>query len=116
MKKQHIKLSDKDKTYLENFLSKGVQNVRVQKRALALQLLDQGKTYKEVQKTLGLSYSTVLKWAKKYKESGLAFMEDKARSGRPIEINGEICAKVTALACSTPPEGYGNWSLRLLSD
>jgi hypothetical protein len=31
-------------------------------------------------------------------------------------LSGEERAKVTALACSKPPQGYGRWSLRLLSD
>jgi hypothetical protein len=31
-------------------------------------------------------------------------------------VSGEKRAKVTALACSKPPEGYARWSLRLLSD
>ena len=36
--------------------------------------------------------------------------------GRPIEIDGQQRAKITALACSQPPEGYAQWSLRLLAD
>ena len=41
---------------------------------------------------------------------------DKPRSGRPIEIDGQARAKVTALACSEPPEGHSHWDLRLLAD
>ena len=37
-------------------------------------------------------------------------------SGRPPGITGEERAKITALACSEPPQGYGRWSLRLLAD
>jgi transposase len=51
-----------------------------------------------------------------YKEKGLKVLEDEPRSGRPIQIDGEQRAKVTALACSEPPEGYARWSLRLLAD
>ena len=55
-------------------------------------------------------------WASEYKESGLQVLEDQLRSGRPIEIDGNQRAKITALACSTPPEGYAQWSLRLLAE
>ena len=55
-------------------------------------------------------------WATKYKESGLAFLNDKPRTGRPKVIDGLQRAKITALACSDPPEGYERWSLRLLAD
>jgi len=59
---------------------------------------------------------TASTWAKKYQESGLTFLTDKARPGRPPTIDGLQRAKVTALACSEPPEGYAHWSLRLLAD
>ena len=47
---------------------------------------------------------------------GLAVLDEKARSGRPPVIDGETRAKITALACTTPPQGHGQWSLRLLAD
>ena len=116
MKKQHIKLSVEDNKKLTELLSKGSTKVRVQKRALALKKLDSGLTYKTVSDLLEVSYPTILKWAKKYRTNGLEFLQDKPRSGRPINYDGEAAAKVTAMACSTPPEGYARWSLRLLAD
>ena len=97
-------------------LSKGSQKVRKQKRAQCLLELHRGKTYKEVQEQLNVSYVTVFNWAKKYKSGGLEFLDDKPRPGRPVGLSGEERAKITALACSEPPEGYARWSLRLLSD
>ena len=32
----------------------------------------------------------------------------------PPMVTGEVEARLVALACSTPPEGRGRWSLRLL--
>ena len=29
-------------------------------------------------------------------------------------VTGEVEARLIALACSTPPDGYSRWSLRLL--
>jgi transposase len=116
MKKQHIILTKEDRKLLTDFLSKGTQKVRVQKRAIALQMLDNGKTFREVQKDLQISYPTVVSWAEKYRTSGLEFLQDKPRSGRPLEFDGQDRAKVTALACSEPPMGYARWSLRLLKD
>jgi hypothetical protein len=46
----------------------------------------------------------------------LLCLQDKPRSGRPIEIDGVTRAKITALACSEAPAGYGQWSLRLLAE
>lgn len=116
MKKQHVTLSVEDKEYLTSLLSKGSLKVRVQKRALALKKLDSGMSYQSVSKLLEVSYPTILNWAKKYRTTGLEFLQDKARSGRPIKYDGAAASKVTALACSQPPEGHARWSLRLLSD
>jgi hypothetical protein len=30
------------------------------------------------------------------------------------KVTGEVEARVIALACSSPPDGYARWSLRLL--
>jgi transposase len=116
MKKQHVQLSEKDRQYLESLLATGELPVKVYRRALALLELDLGKTYTAVAETLGVCNSTVSTWSKNYREQGLLCLHDRPRSGRPIEIDGEQRAKITALACSTPPAGHARWSIRLLAD
>jgi len=116
MKKQHIQLSETNREYLEKLVKTGELAVRVYRRAIGLLELDRGKTYQAVANTLDVNHNTVTTWAKKYKVEGISSIQDKARSGRPIEIDGQQRAKLTALACSEPPEGYAKWSLRLLAD
>lgn len=116
MKKQHVQLSPVDREYLETLTSQGEQTAKIYRRALALLELDRGETYTEVSKTLQVTIPTLSGWAAKYLENGLEVLQDQPRSGRPIEIDGKQRAMVTALACSTPPEGYAQWSLRLLAD
>jgi putative transposase len=116
MKKEHVKLSEVDRQYLNNLTRKGQQQAKVYKRSLALLELDRGQTYGQVAEILGTTLQTVSNWAQKYRTDGLRCLEDQPRSGRPIEIDGKVRAQITALACSEPPEGYGQWSLRLLAD
>jgi transposase len=116
MKKQHIQLSEIDRTYLEELVSKGELAVKVYRRALGLLELDRGKTYSAVASTLGVNPNTIAKWAKNYKVERLQCLQDKPRSGRPIEIDGVQRAKITALACSEAPAGYDRWTLRLLAE
>jgi transposase len=75
-----------------------------------------GKTQKEVSSIVGFNESTIGSWRKKYTNSGLSFLHDQPRPGRPIVIDGEQRAKITALACEETPEGYSHWSLRVLAD
>jgi transposase len=116
MKKQHIKLTEVQKKELKTLLSKGQLSVRVQKRAMALQMMDKGMTFQAIKGHLGVNHVSLGKWAKRFKSEGLSMLYDKPRPGRPIGISGEDRAKVTALACTKPPEGYARWSLRLLAD
>ena len=116
MTKQHVSLSKADRAALEGLISKGKQSIRVYRRALGLLELDRGKTLSAVAETVDVSIGTVGNWRDKYKEIGLACLQDAARSGRPIEINGEQRAQITALACSQAPEGHARWDLRLLAD
>jgi len=116
MKKQHIKLTEPEQEELQHLLSKGNLPVRVQKRVMGLQMMDKGMTFQEIKKHLNISHISLGKWAKRFKSEGLKMLYDKPRSGRPIGISGEDRAKITALACSEPPEGYARWSLRLLAD
>ena len=116
MKKQHVQLSDVDREYLEALIKKGELPVKVYQRALALLELDRGQTYTAVSNTLQITIPTLSSWAAKYRETGLQVLLDQPRSGRPVEIDGKQRAKITALACSEPPEGYAQWSLRLLAE
>ena len=116
MNKQHITLSDTDRSTLERLLSHGTLPARKFKRATALLQLDRGKTLLDVAATLQVTYTTVASWRDGYNATGLACLDDAPRSGRPIEIDGTQRAKITALACSDAPEGYARWTLRLLAE
>jgi putative transposase len=85
------------------------------KRATALLALDRGKSFGAVAQTVGGVTKVFLRGVQDTKKRGLSLLWDAVRSGRPVQIDGEQRVKITALACSTPPEGYARWSLRLLA-
>jgi transposase len=116
MNKQHIQLSPTDREYLEALISKGELKAKTYRRALSLLELDRGQSYTAASKTVKITIATLSTLADQYRENGLQALYDRPRSGRPIQIDGEQRAKITALACSTPPAGRAEWSLRLLAD
>ena len=116
MKKQHIQLDESERTQLAFLLKQGSLPARKFKRASAILELDRGRTFTAVAQTVGATKQSVSTWAKKYRENGLAGLEDKPIPGRPITISGQERAKITALACSDAPAGHSQWSLRLLAE
>lgn len=112
----HLQLTPVQRQDLERLTASGSLPARVFKRARALLMLDQGQTLQAVARSLSVSAQSVSTWRDRFNEEALAMLFDKPRSGRPVEIDGSASAKVTALACSEPPEGHARWDLRLLAD
>ena len=114
--KHHLELSNAEHSSLTALLSGGQLPAKVFRRATALLELSRGKSLTEVATMLSVTYQTVAAWRDNYHARGLEALHDTARSGRPVRLDGKQRAKITALACSTPPEGRARWSLRLLAD
>ena len=116
MKKEHVRLSKKKRKQLKEMLEKGSLKSRTYKRIISLLELDKGKTYGAVKETTQFSLVTLGKLAKRYKEKGLDCLYDAPRSGRPISLSQKQENAIILLSCSDAPEGYSQWSLRLLAD
>lgn len=116
MKKQHVTLTETERQELEALLSKGKLPVRIFKRATGLLALDRGETLEAVAALVHVTNDTVREWRKRYQAEGIAGLHDKPRPGRPVRIDGQQRAQITALACSDPPAGHSDWSLRLLAE
>lgn len=120
--KDAVRLTTEERSRLNRQTVQGRIKVRQLKRIQVLLLADEnhehgGKTDKAIAEQLAVGAATVERTRRHYVENGLeSALNEQPRSGRPRQISGETRAKITALACSTPPEGYGRWSLRLLAD
>jgi transposase len=114
---QPIKLRKTELRSLTTIIKRGTTRARTQTRARILDLLHRGQHPEDVSSALQVSLQTIFNVKRRYLSEGFdAALFDKARSGRPVRIDGTQRAKITALACSTPPEGEARWSLRLLAD
>ena len=112
-----FKLSASARSSLKAMVNSGVHSARKLNRARILLLLDQGLGPKAIHEALGVSKPGVWVVRKKCEAWGWeAAVEGKKPPGAPPRISGKAKAQITALACSDPPEGHGQWSLRLLAD
>jgi putative transposase len=113
---QPFALAKADPKHLTAITRRGRSKARTFQRASALLQLQAGHTLLHVAEALQVSRQSVARWRDRYLQAGLQVLDEKLRSGRPVRIEGKQRAQLTALACSTPPEGRARWTLRLLAD
>ena len=106
---------------LRRLIDSGTHSARTLTRARILLLLErsqgQQRTHQEVAEVLGTTAERVQRIKQIYVQEGLqAALHDKAHSGGPPKITGEIEARLVTLACSSPPAGRKRWTLRLLAE
>lgn len=116
-KKYMVRLKNDERKTLNEFTRKGSDKARKLRRCQILLLSDEGKVDTEIAKVLKISVGTVTNVRKRYDNAGLeSALNEKPRLGAPRKFHERHRAKITALACSKPPEGHSQWSLRLLAD
>jgi transposase len=120
-KQRHICLTDSERAELEQRIKSGVHPARVIARARVLLLLDRSqgdkRTLQEVAEAAMVSLGTVSNIKNRYLTGGLnRALHDLPRPGAVPKIDGEVEARLTALACSEPPQGRERWTLRLLAE
>ena len=112
-----ITLTDDELRSIRTLIRRGSTAARTQTRARVLDLLHREQHPAVIADTLHVSVATVFNIKRRYLMDGLAAaLLDKARFGKPPTIDGVARAKITALACSSAPNGHARWTLRLLAD
>ena len=126
-KTRPVALSSAERSALSRLVRTGSHPAQQVRRARILLELDENDPdrvgpvplQQVVAERAGVHVDTVVKTSRAYAErSGdvTATISRKKRLTPPVEpkVTGEVEARLIALACSTPPEGAGRWSLRLL--
>lgn len=122
-KKYVIDLSDEERQLLLKIIKTGKSPAKVILRANIMLSSDvnssKSMTVAETAKLFETTPTTVQNVRTAYAENGLdATLYRKQRMTPPVpaKVNGELEAHIIALCCSQPPEGYSQWSVRLLAD
>lgn len=122
--KEHVvTLAATDRVELTRVVSRGTHPARMIARARVLLALDEAELpaphRRVVAERVGVSEQTVYLVAKRFTESAGdvgAVIRRRKRATPPVpaKVTGDVEARVIALACTKPPEGFERWSLRLL--
>lgn len=123
MKKYKVTLTQAEVEELTELTRKGKRSARILKNALILLNVDQGEygpahPDQQVAEILQVSVRTIENIRKRFVEDGFeGCVYGKSRQQvYSRKIDGDAEAHLIALSCSEPPDGYSQWSLRLLAD
>ena len=119
-----IILADCERDELTRFVSTGKHPAKIVRRARILLALDPpdgraAMTQAQIAEAYGVSRVTVANTKRAYLErgiTGLLARKKRERPPVPAKADGVYEAHLIALSCSSPPEGYSRWTVRLLAD
>ncbi len=121
-RKYVVALTEEERESLDKMVQKGkVSGFRMRHAQILLKLDDTpdnkdwtGEKIAQAYRSNPVSVSHI---AKRFVEEGLeSALSRKPQENRSRKVDGEVEAKVVALACTKPPEGYERWTVRLLRD
>lgn len=111
-------LSDEEARVIRKLSRSQTASVRLVQRARIIELASQGKTIPQIITQVGCAPNVVRKWFKRFREQGLAGLQDAPRSGAPSRYTAENKALVIATACTRPSAlglSYGSWTFERLA-
>ena len=108
-------LRDGDRARLESLTRSSSVRAGTAQRARIVLLAGDGLANAEIARRVGVARQTVIDWRERYRVSGIAGLDDLARSGRPRVIDD---AQVVVETLQPPPAELGvtHWSARLLAE
>jgi hypothetical protein len=116
MRQTELRLKKQERDAVQEFRSKGERMARELNRAHILSALDRKIPEHQIMEVLGVGRTAVWRTRAAYLERGLEYaLCDVQRPGQPKRYRAPEEAEVTALACSSPPEGAKRWTLALLT-
>ena len=125
MKRYVVTLEKAEREELSGITGKGSHRSQKVINALILLNCDESEfnehraTGEAIAGILRVSMRTVDRVKKRFVEDGLEAALGGRQGRRPTYVrkaDGEFEAHLVALSCGEPPEGYAQWSLRLLAD
>jgi transposase len=123
IKRYPVVLTEAERTYLKGLIATGTDAAARLQHARVLLKADQGPggpawADERIAEAVEVSQPTVSRVRKQCVEDGLEAALNRRPSTRTYtrKLDGVQEAKLIALACSAPPAGQAQWSLRLLAD
>ncbi len=109
-----VEVPPRDRDVLESWLRSPSARAGHAQRARIVLLAADGVGTNEIARRVGCSKPTVISWKQRYRVEGVGGLDDRAKPGRPREIDE---SEIVARTLEAPPEHLAvtHWSSRLLA-
>lgn len=115
-KSKPLHVTEDQRKTLELWVRCPTTEQRLAQRAKVVLLREEGLPWRVIEERAGLAQNNGLKWCRRFREDGIAGLQDRPRSGKPPTITPETKARVIALACSEAPENRQRWTEQMIAD
>jgi hypothetical protein len=122
-KKQYlVKLKPEERKQLKELITKGKSPAYQIRHANILLLADiEASNWPDetISKALSVNINTVGRVRRVFAKQGLKMAVERKKQdypSHPPKFDGAAEARLIALSCTKPPEGYNRWTLKLLAD
>ena len=123
MVRYKVTLTKQEREELQSIINKGFHSSQKFRNSYILLNVDEGEFSEKVVNTricevLKVGMRTIDRVKKKFVEEGFDSVLERNTGIRVYEkkADGDFEAHLVSLACSKSPEGFGRWTLRLLSE
>lgn len=116
-----VTLTDVEIQELKALVQKGGKGYRIRHAQILLKLNqtpeNESWSYDRIKDAFGASHSTIAGIAKRFVMDGMAgALDRKKQEKRKRKVTGDVEARICAIACSDPPEGYSRWTMQAIAD
>ncbi|VEP13342.1 transposase [Hyella patelloides LEGE 07179] len=120
-KKYIVTLTDQEQASLEELVNKGKNPAYKVNHARILLLADTNRSGggwkdRDINQALKISVATIERVRQRLVEQGMtaALNRKEQQNRKKRRLDGESEAHLIALTCSSPPEGQGRWTMKML--
>jgi transposase len=110
-----LTVTEADRATLDGYAHARKGRADVARRARAILLLADGRSYTEITRALGCSTMFVARWKQRFAERGPAGLVSSHPGRAPWVITPRLEARILARTRQAPPDGSTHWSTRKLA-
>jgi len=121
MPRYKVTLTNEEREELQKIIRKGGKGYQIRHAQILLKLEKIPEnaewTYDRIKSAYGATHTTIAEIAKRFVFEGMeGALGRKTHNNYRRKVTGEVEARICAIACSEPPDGYSRWTMQMIAE